>query len=227
MPAAGGYWISMDGETIFTSPFCITGSIGVIGGWAWNDGLGEKLGLTSDRVQKGTSADLLGGLVLPYLGLTVPERNLTETERARVKELIHQMYDRFTDKVASGREMEIERVRELAQGRVYLGRRALELDLVDGIGTLEDTIDAARRAAGIADGRLFEIEEYPPRPLFRLPRIFRTVASTVLGEAFPEVKSSRAITYQTLAVEQILRQPGRPLVLTPGSLLPAENMVAH
>jgi protease-4 len=79
--ASGGYWLSMYGDKIVAAPHTITGSIGVIGGWFYNAGLKEKLGMTTDRVQAGDHADIGFGMVLPFLGLGVPDRNLTEWER--------------------------------------------------------------------------------------------------------------------------------------------------
>src|SRR6185295_16267409 len=80
---SGGYWISMNAARINAAPFTVTGSIGVIGGWAWDEGLGKKLGLTYDKVQLGKSADLLGGLRIPFIGIQIPERNLDVREIAQ------------------------------------------------------------------------------------------------------------------------------------------------
>jgi protease-4 len=225
--ASGGYWISMDGSEISASPFTFTGSIGVIGGWAWNQELGEKLGLTSDHVQLGRSADLFGGLTLPFTGIRTPERDLDQNEREQVRQSIFEMYHRFTSKVAAARGLEIERVRELAQGRVYMGRRALSVELVDHIATLDETIEMAKSKAGIPAEQLVEIEEYPPRKLFRWPSFFRPVAAVVFGEEETRIAPQPAPSYQTLEIGEILRHPGRPLALTPGTLLPAEEMVVH
>jgi protease-4 len=225
--ASGGYWISMDGSEISTSPFTFTGSIGVIGGWAWDEGLGEKLGLTSDHIQLGRSADLLGGLLLPFTGIRIPERDLDMSEKEQIHEAIMAIYTRFAAKVAAARGLDINRVYEIAQGRVYMGRRAQELDLVDRVATLEETITRARQEAGIPADRHVEIVEYPKRKLFRWPRFFQPIASAVFGEEEVRLEPRPAPTYQTLEIGEILRHPGRPLALTPGSLLPPEQMVVH
>ena len=211
--ASGGYWISMDAARITASPFTITGSIGVIGGWAWNEGLGKKLGMTSDRVQVGRSADLLGGLTLPLLGVTIPERNLDDRERVVVKRGILDLYDDFTQRVADGRGLTVDRVREIAQGHVYAGRAALDLRLVDEIATLDRTLELAKRAAGIRRGRRVRIEEYPKQKLFALPRLSPwTMAGSVAAPW----------TYEQRVLGCIVKSPGTPLLLTPASLLPDE-----
>ncbi|MBK6764735.1 MAG: S49 family peptidase [bacterium] len=74
LAASGGYWISSPADRIFTSPFTITGSIGVIAGWIWNDGLTDKTGLTFDKVMVGKHADLGSGVILPLIGAEIPDR---------------------------------------------------------------------------------------------------------------------------------------------------------
>ena len=223
--ASGGYWISMDADTITTTPFTVTGSIGVIGGWVWNDGFGKKTGFTADRVQVGKSADLFGGIRLPILGATLPERNLDATERKGIERSFAGLYDDFTRKVASARRLDVARVRELGEGRIYLGRPAVENRLVDRVATLDETIEAAKRAAGIPEKRKVRIVEYPKAPLFRLPMFLRGVfgpmakASAAL-DAAPLAAAN--LSYEARVLQAILDQPGRPLLLTPGSVLPSE-----
>jgi protease-4 len=230
---SGGYWISMNAARITASPFTITGSIGVIGGWAWNEGIGKKLGLTSDHVQIGKSADLLGGLSLPLIGVTIPERNLDDREHVVMKRGILELYDEFTQRVAEGRGLPVERVREIAQGRVYAGRDALQLKLVDEIASLDRTIEEAKAAAGVRKGRHIRIEEYPRRKLFPLPRLTSWVhsrlgsrsAGAMGGEIAGPLGAERGMdrwTYEQHALGFMLRNPGVPLLLTPASLLPDE-----
>jgi protease-4 len=232
----------MDAARITASPFTITGSIGVIGGWVWNEGLGKKLGMTSDRVQIGHSADLLGGLTLPLLGVKIPERNLDEHECVVVKRGLLELYDDFTKRVAEGRGIEVGRVREIAEGRVYAGRAALGFRLVDEIASLDRTIEEAKAAAGIRKGRRVRIEEYPKQKLFPLPGFARWVGARIAGGAGGAggstaaddgngalgehpggpVGSSSAWTYEARTLGRMLRSPGLPLLLTPPSLLPDE-----
>jgi protease-4 len=222
---SGGYWISMDAARIHASPFTVTGSIGVIGGWIWNDGLGKKLGMTTDHVQMGKSADLLGGLLIPLIGLQIPERNLDGRERVVVKRGIMTLYDEFTAHVAAGRGLPLERIREIAQGHVYAGRRALELKLVDEIAGLDRTIEEAKAAAGIPKGRRVRIEEYPRQKLFRMPSLPGSVATRLglrWGDALAAPAAPERWTYEEQGLRSILSRPGTPLLLTPASFLPDE-----
>lgn len=221
---SGGYWISMDGETIAAGPFTLTGSIGIIGGWIWNDGFGKKSGLASDHVQIGKSADLLGGLTVPFLGARLPERNLDEGERRQIRGLFDDLYGTFTSRVATARGLETARVRELGEGRIYDGKAAVANRLADRVATLEETIEAAKLRAGIAPGRRYRVVEIPRRPLFKLPRFLPGVRA-LLGALGPlgEDSGAPARLYETGVLQQIIDQPGRPLLLTPGSLLPLEE----
>jgi protease-4 len=217
---SGGYWISMDADQIAASPFTVTGSIGVTGGWVWNDGIGKKLGLTSDHVRIGRSADLLGGLKLPLFGATIPERNLDPGERRLIERAFGELYDDFTGKVAAARRMDVARVREIAEGRVYGGRAAAELGLIDRIGTLDETIEEAKRRAGIRPGDRVRIVEHPKRPFLRLPAFLRGALGGARGDLSAAAEGA---PYEVRALQSILDQPGRPLLMTPGPLLPAET----
>jgi len=166
--ASGGYWISMDGSKVLTTPLTITGSIGVISGWVWDDGFAEKLGVSSDTVQRGEHADLYANVNLPFLG-AIPRRPMNNSELTRAEEVIRGMYDEFVDAVATGRDMDRDAVHEIAQGRVWMGGDALANGLCDDFGTLDDAIALARQAAGVADWREVQIVEYPPRPLVQWP----------------------------------------------------------
>lgn len=225
--ASGGYWISMDGDAILTSPFSITGSIGVIGGWAWNEGFGKKTGLTSDHVQEGKSADLLGGIRIPFLGATLPERNLDEGERRLIRRSFDELYTDFTNKVASARGLTPERVREIAEGHVYDGATAIRLKLADREGTLDDAIAEAKRRAGIRADEPVRIVEYPKRPLFRMPAFLRPPGigagvTSPAADALSGATGAPRLPLELRALQSILDQPGRPLLVTPGTLLPNE-----
>ena len=221
--ASGGYWISMDGDAILTSPFTLTGSIGVIGGWAWNEGFGKKTGLTSDHVQEGTSADLLGGLRIPFLGATLPERNLNEGERRLIRRSFDELYTDFTGKVASARGLTTERVRQIAEGHVYDGAAAISLRLADREGTLDDAIAEAKRRAGIGAGEPVRVVEYPGRPLLRLPSFLKPPGIGTGSDAAPVIESPvPGFSLEARALQSILDRPGRPLLVTPGPLLPDE-----
>jgi ClpP class serine protease len=192
-------------------------------------------------VQAGRSADLFGGLRIPLIGVTVPERNLDDAERALMRDRILGLYDDFTEQVAAGRKLDVSYVKEIGEGRVYLGRAALDKKLVDRVGTLDETIESAKRAAGLEPGRRVKVVEYPEPRLFEWPRstfpapvgsVTRALAGLLgfdgfAGEALVEAAASGGAasnerTYDESAFESILRAPGRPLTLTPAGLLPNE-----
>ncbi|MBD3222799.1 hypothetical protein GF314_16350 [bacterium] len=166
--ASGGYWISMNGDEILTTPLTLTGSIGVIAAWVHDDNGGEKLGLNYDGVQRGAHADLLRQIRVPGLGVAVPHRALDEQELDLVHDYIMEAYDGFVERVAEGRDLDEDKVREVAQGRVWMGGDAIERGLCDDFGGLTGAIELARARAGIAADEEAVITEYPPRPLIDL-----------------------------------------------------------
>ena len=159
--ASGGYWISMYGDQIIAGPNTVTGSIGVIGGWLWDKGFANRLGMNSDHVQVGTHADLTVGVRLPFLGIQIPTRNLTPAEKERLKTIYLAIYDEFVTKVSRGRSIPEKQVRKIAEGRIYSGNRGKQVQLVDTIGTLLEAIRQAKHLAGIAINQPVMILEYP------------------------------------------------------------------
>ncbi len=159
--ASGGYWISMNGDKIVAGPNTVTGSIGVIGGWLWDNGFADRLGMSSDHVQVGTHADLTVGVRLPLLGIQIPTRNLTADEKNRLKSIYLSIYDEFVAKVSRGRHIPEKQVRQIAEGRIYSGIAGQEVQLVDTIGTLLDAIREAKHLAGIAPDQPVTLVEYP------------------------------------------------------------------
>ena len=182
LAASGGYWLSMYGTHILSSPFTITGSIGVIGGWVYNKGIKEMTGMTTSLVKQGEHADLGFGATLPLLGLQIPDRNLTASEFAKMKSMILGMYDGFTGRVAAGRSLSKAYVDSVGQGRIWSGTDGLRLKLVDGIGGLDKAVQIAKEKAGICKDEKVKIIEYPQPPLFDFsflqPKLFGIETST-------------------------------------------------
>jgi protease-4 len=226
--ASGGYWLSMNGDRIFAAPITVTGSIGVIGGWIWNDGFSEKTGLTSDHVKIGEHADLTAGVTIPFIGAMIPDRNLTDQEFAKMRELILSEYKEFTQKVADGRNLQQTYVDSIGQGRVWSGERALDLKLVDQIGGLDDALVYARTKAKLPPrGPKASVVEYPKPGLFNpsalgggSPLPMRLLAM-VLGK--DKVDLSASDDYELLVMKKIAERPGEPLFMIPPEDLPAEQ----
>lgn len=140
LAASGGYWISMSADEIFAHPATITGSIGIFGMFPTFEKSLDKIGVHVDGV--GTTW---------LAGAFSPARSLDPQAKALLQEIIQHGYQQFIGNVAESRELELARVKEIAQGRVWSGRDALELGLVDKLGGLDDAIAAAAELAGVAD----------------------------------------------------------------------------
>ncbi len=240
--ASGGYWISMNGTEILTTPLTITGSIGVISGWVWDDGFAAKMGISSDAVQRGTHADLYTTVNVPLIG-GIPRRPMNDIELQRTKKLILGMYRGFVTKVAQGRNLTEAEVDSVAQGRVWMGQDAIARGLCDAIGGIAQAITRAKELAGIPDWQEVEIVEYPPRPMIQLPSLLPNLPGVstlakILGSwassptlSTPNgVQSPPANTLDPLGLPAMQRaflntvvaKPGQPLLMTDPDLLPLD-----
>lgn len=148
MAASAGYMISTPCEEIMAEPTTITGSIGVVMMLANAERLAEKLSINFETVQ-----------THPFAGTFSVAHSKTDEEMAQFREIGADFYDEFLALVADTRGLEIERVRELARGRIWSGLRALDLGLVDRHGGLLQAVQRAADLAGIGDD--FQIEERP------------------------------------------------------------------
>jgi protease IV len=128
----------MGSKKIVATPGTVTGSIGVIGGKLVTRGLYDKLGLNTEVIARGANS-----------GSMSSSQPFTADERAAWTELLQETYHQFVGKAAEGRKMPYEKLDAMAQGRVYTGRMAQKLGLVDQLGTLDDAIVAAKTAAGL------------------------------------------------------------------------------
>ena len=153
--ASGGYYISAGADAIVADRLTLTGSIGVFGMLLeGEDMLNKKLGLTTDVVKTGAAADFGANV----MGVGV--RKITDLERKTLLRSVDKVYDTFTTKVANGRNLPIDKVLELAQGRVWSGTRAVELGLADANGGLREAIAIAADKAGVVDNfRVTEVLE--------------------------------------------------------------------
>lgn len=189
---SGGYWLSMYADTIVAAPTTITGSIGVIGGWMYNKGLKESLGMSVDFVKAGGHADLGYGFALPFVGLGVPDRNLTVEERQVMERSIKTFYKEFVAKVASGRKKTIAEIDSIAQGHVYSGTEGKEIGLVDVIGGLETAIRIAKERAGIPREQEVTLIEVPRLGLFDfgglVPRLIGVDAPVTKNEILEQLR---------------------------------------
>ena len=149
--ASGGYYISCPADAIVADKMTLTGSIGVFGMFVdVHAALKNKLGITVDGVKSNTSADM--GMMKP----------LTPAQRATIMRGVDKVYDTFTTNVAEGRNLPLDRVLEIAGGRVWTGDDALGIGLIDSYGGLTAAIAIAADKAEIADDyRVVEAVDQP------------------------------------------------------------------
>lgn len=137
--ASGGYYISCGADSIFADPTTLTGSIGVFGMIPDLSGLiTDKLGVTFTTVASSPNAT--------FMNLTQP---MTELQRNAMQRNVEDTYDTFTSRVAEGRHMSVDSVKAIAEGRVWVGGSALQLGLVDRLGSLDATIKAIAAETGL------------------------------------------------------------------------------
>jgi len=156
--ASGGVYIGMGAEHIMANPGTITGSIGVILRGNNLQRLLDKVGVSFKVIKSG-----------PYKDILAFDRDLTDEETRILQELIDTSYLQFVQTVAEGRNLEVETVRQFADGRVFTGEQALALGLVDRLGTEEDARRWLAELAGLdPDKAKVQTIEEPKSPLARL-----------------------------------------------------------
>jgi len=136
--ASGGYYISAPATKIMANPGSITGSIGVIMELPNFEGLMKKIGVKTEVIKAGDHKDLASVF-----------RELDPEERAIIQGVLNDVHEQFIMAVSEGRKMPVEKVREIADGRIFSGKQALGAGLIDQLGGLEDAIDAAKSLSGI------------------------------------------------------------------------------
>jgi protease-4 len=141
--ASGAYYLAMGCDQVYAHPTTVTGSIGVIMSLYNAAGLFQKIGVASDPIKSGPNKDIGN-----------PGRPMTDVERAILQGMVDSFYGQFVKIVAQGRHLPEERVRALADGRVYTGVDAQQLGLVDRVGYLEDALKTAKEMAGINDAAI-------------------------------------------------------------------------
>ncbi|NJD68505.1 MAG: signal peptide peptidase SppA [Candidatus Methylomirabilota bacterium] len=151
--ASGGYYIASASDLIMANPGTITGSIGVLLQIPNISGLMQKIGIKSVVVKSGQHKDLAS-----------PTREMTEAERQILQGMLDDVHDQFIDVVAKSRRLDRKKVEAIADGRIFSGREAQSIGLVDHLGNLQDAIERAGALAGIR-GKPAIIEERKRRNL--------------------------------------------------------------
>lgn len=138
LAASGGYYISAPVSRIFANPGTLTGSIGVIMEIPNLEGLMSKVGIRTEVIKSGKNKDMASAF-----------RSMGKEQREILQSALDDVHDQFINAVAEGRKMLPANVRKLADGRIFTGRQALTVGLVDELGNLEDAIKSAAKLGGI------------------------------------------------------------------------------
>ncbi len=195
--ASGGYYISTGADAIIADRLTLTGSIGVFGMLIEGENmLNNKLGITTDVVKTGSSADFGSNV----LGVGV--RKITDLERKTLLRSVDKVYDNFTSKVSAGRNLPKEKVMELAQGRVWSGTRAVELGLADANGGLREAIAIAVDKAGITQNyRVTEVlEELSP-----MAQVMQAMSMKVKSYIY-DAETLEAVEYYNSLKREVARE---------------------
>lgn len=192
---SGGYYIACKADTIVAPESCITGSIGVIGFKPNMKETYEKVGISHDGVMRGKHADVWS-----------TTRAWDEEELAKMHDSMEDIYKRFIGFVADGRGMDTSRVNEIGQGRIWSGRDAKEIGLVDVNGGFTTAIEIAKEMAGIHN-RKVELEFYPRFHGISLSGELTYVTLKALPEPMLEILRAQS------KVNDL--QVGEPLLLMP------------
>jgi protease-4 len=203
--ASGGYYIAMPADVIVSQPGTLTASIGVVTGKFAVGGTLDKLGVNMEATSRGRFAEIYS-----------PVRPFTPEERAKVEDGMQATYDMFVEKVAQSRRTTPEKIDAIAQGRVWTGRQAKQLGLVDELGGLQRAIAIAKDRAKIDPKSDVELVVYPPRR-----SIYDIVSSGPFGDSTGAQvlgmlvgPAERRAVLQVTAPLRLFRS-GEPLALMP------------
>ena len=168
--ASGGYYIASAAHKILANPGTLTGSIGVIMELPNISGLMKKIGVETQIIKSGKHKDLASVF-----------KSLSPEERSILQSVLDDVHEQFIEAVAEGRQMSIDEVRKIADGRIFTGKMAKKLGLIDEIGNLQDAITLAGKMSGIK-GEPHVIEKKEHISFFDL--LSGKISSYVCGNSF-------------------------------------------
>lgn len=202
--ASGGYYIACQADSIFAMPNTLTGSIGVFT-MLFNTQtlLKNKLGITFDAVKNTPFADFPSGT-----------RPLTSIEAQRMQASVDTIYALFKRRVATARNMSLEAVDSIAQGRVWTGADAVKINLVDGLGGLDRAFASAAKKAGITDYQVVSFPEPVDEFAAMLRRFKSAGGSQMMAKAW--VEKEFQTSYQWVSkIQQLISMNGRVQMMMP------------
>jgi protease-4 len=148
--ASGGYYIATAADSIVANETTLTGSLGVIFSYLNYGEAADRLGLQEEVIKSGEFKDIGS-----------PTREPTEEEREILQDLVMESYDGFVEVIVEGRGLPEDRVRELADGRIYSGLQARELGLVDELGNLDAAARVSRELADVEEATVVRYTQDP------------------------------------------------------------------
>ncbi len=198
--ASGGYWIATASDAIVAEPTTITGSIGIYAGKFNLRGLYDKIGVSVEGVESSANADFYSS-----------NRSFTPEEREKLRDILEEGYRAFLKRVAESRKKTEDEVHSVAQGRVWSGRDAKEIGLVDELGGFKRALEIAKEKAGFAADARVELRIFPEK---------KPLLQYLLSSLTVSANSRLLDPLQILARSPILRlaASGAPLVLMPFQL---------
>lgn len=186
MAASGGYYISAPADKIFASPETLTGSLGVIMQGYNYAGLAEKYGVEFVTIKSG-----------PYKDIMSPTREMTDEERKILQSMINNSYDGFVKVISEGRGLTESQVKKIADGRIYDGRQAKELNLIDGFGYDDDVIEQLKKDHKLNGAQVVKYTEN-----FGFGSMFSMGARKIMGDDL-----------EMAGVMKLLSQPNSPRLM--------------
>ena len=185
--ASGGYWLSTPADTIVANPLTLTGSIGVFGiTFDMREFYNSKLGITFDGVQSSPLADLQSSIA-----------DVSEQERQLLQSSVDDIYQAFLRNVARGRNMSVAQADSIAQGRVWTGVQAKNINLVDVLGGLEDAVRIAAEKSGL------EEDTYRVRTLPRPRSFLERLARSMEAQAAQTWMQLRTSEFERMLLDQL------------------------
>ena len=177
LAASGGYYVASAADKIVANPGTLTGSIGVIMEFVQVEELLKKIGVGMEVIKSGEFKDIGS-----------PHRKMSEREKELIRALILDVQKQFVEAVARGRNLPLDKVEEIADGRILSGAQSKELGLVDQLGNFEDAVDLAKSLAGIK-GEITLV--YPKKTRGRIWDLLLQDATKVLYESLRDILNTR------------------------------------
>jgi len=177
LAASGGYYVASAADKIVANPGTLTGSIGVIMEFVQIEELLKKIGVGMEVLKSGEFKDIGS-----------PHRKMSEREKELIRALILDVQKQFVEAVARGRNLPVEKVEEIADGRILSGAQSKGLGLVDQLGNFEDAVDLAKRLAGIK-GEVTLV--YPKKARGRIWDLLLQDVTKVLYESLRDILNTR------------------------------------